>query len=86
MLKPSHHISQSPPTSAKGSDNITISVSVRRPKFRNSSRKMIIRVTGTTILSLAVARSRYSNWPLHCTVVPGGKWTVSATAFRALAT
>ena len=34
MLKPSHHISQTPPTSAKGSDSMTISVSVSWRKFR----------------------------------------------------
>ena len=34
MLKPSHHISHRPPTSANGSDSITISVSVRRRKLR----------------------------------------------------
>ena len=66
-LKPSHHISQSPPTSANGSDSITIIVSVIERKFRYSSRKMISSVTGTTIFSRAVARSRYSYWPLHIT-------------------
>ncbi|GJE69573.1 hypothetical protein CHKEEEPN_1101 [Methylorubrum podarium] len=34
MLKPIHHISQTPPTRAKGRDSMTISVSVRRRKFR----------------------------------------------------
>ena len=34
ILKPSAHISHRPPTSAKGSDSITISVSVSVPKFR----------------------------------------------------
>ena len=34
MLKPSHHIIQSPPTSAKGRDSITIRVSVKAPKLR----------------------------------------------------
>ncbi len=34
MLKPSHHISQMPPTSAKGSDSITIRVSLSARKLR----------------------------------------------------
>ena len=59
-LKPSHHISQRPPTSANGSDSITIMVSAIERKFRYSSRKMISSVTGMTIFSRAVARSRYS--------------------------
>ena len=33
-LKPIHHISHSPPTSANGSDSMTISVSVMRRKLR----------------------------------------------------
>ena len=33
-LKPSHHKSHSPPTSEKGSDSITIKVSVMARKFR----------------------------------------------------
>ena len=33
-IEASSHISQTPPTSAKGSDSMTISVSVRRRKFR----------------------------------------------------
>ncbi len=34
MLKCNHHISHTPPTSAKGSDSMTINVSVKRRKFR----------------------------------------------------
>jgi hypothetical protein len=66
-LKPSHHINQGPPISANGSDNMTIRVSVIDRKLRYSSRKMISTVTGITIFSRAVARSRYSYWPLHIT-------------------
>ncbi|GJE69574.1 hypothetical protein CHKEEEPN_1102 [Methylorubrum podarium] len=43
-------------------------------------------VTGTTIFSRASARSRYSNWPLHWTLVPGASWTSLSTASRASAT
>ena len=42
-----------------------IRVSVKRLKFRYSSTKMIAMVSGTTILSFALARSMYSNWPLQ---------------------
>src|SRR5216117_680676 len=41
---------------------------------------MIASVAGTTILSLAVARSRNSNWPDHEIEVPAGSFTFSATA------
>ena len=34
MLKPIHHTSQTPPTSAKGTESITISVSAMARKFR----------------------------------------------------
>ncbi|MNF14405.1 hypothetical protein D3C80_2166180 [compost metagenome] len=40
-----------------------------------SSTKMIINVTGSTIFSFAVARSRYSNCPDQLTVTPSGKVT-----------
>ncbi len=66
-LKPSHHISQIPPTRAKGSESMTIIVSVMVRKLRYNSRKMIRSVTGTTIFRRAAARSRYSYWPLHIT-------------------
>ena len=42
------YISQMPPTSANGTDSMTISVSVMRRKFRYSSKKMINSVTGMT--------------------------------------
>ena len=34
MLKPIHHISQTPPTSENGSESMTMNVSVSRRKFR----------------------------------------------------
>ena len=34
MLKPCHQSSQTPPTSAKGSDSMTMNVSVSRRKLR----------------------------------------------------
>ena len=45
---------------------------------------MISSVTGTTIFSRASARSRYSNCPLHWTVVPGGSFTSFATRLARL--
>ena len=45
-LKPSHHIIQSPPTNANGSDSMTIRASVIDLKFRYSNAKMIFRVDG----------------------------------------
>ena len=61
------HISQTPPTRAKGTESITISVSVMRRKFRNNSRKMVSSVTGMTTFIFSIARSMYSNWPLQVT-------------------
>jgi hypothetical protein len=60
-------MSQSPPTSANGSESMTIIVSVTERKFRYSSRKMISSVAGTTTFSRAIDRSRYSYWPLQTT-------------------
>ncbi|CKZ33291.1 Uncharacterised protein [Mycobacterium tuberculosis] len=42
-------------------------VSVMERKLRYSSMKMMSSVTGTTIFRRAVARSRYSYWPLQTT-------------------
>ena len=47
-LKPFHHMNQSPPTSEKGKDSMTMKVPVNLPKFRQSSRKTMSSVTGTT--------------------------------------
>ena len=44
---------------------MTISVSVRRRKFKYSSKKMISRVMGTTIFIFSMARSMDSNCPLQ---------------------
>src|SRR6266704_3108697 len=60
-LKPSHHISQIPPTSANGSESMTIIVSANERKLRYSSRKMISSVTGTTIFRRAAVRHRDQN-------------------------
>jgi hypothetical protein len=56
-----------PPTSEKGSESITIRVSVKAQKFKYSSRKMISSVTGTTTFSRAAALSKYSYCPLQVT-------------------
>ena len=52
-----------PPTRANGSAAMISSASPNAPKVRYSSTKMMSSVNGTTTLSLAVARSRNSNWP-----------------------
>ncbi len=60
---PSAHTSQKPPISANGTVSISRAASPTRRKAKYSSRKITSRVSGTTVRSLASARSRYSNWP-----------------------
>jgi hypothetical protein len=60
-LKPSHHISQRPPTNANDYDSMTIRVPVSALKLRNISRKISAKLKGTTMSSRAWGRSRYSN-------------------------
>ena len=67
MLKPSHHISQRPPTSANGSDSITISVSVKPSEIEIEQQEDDQQRHRHHDLQPAVARSRYSNWPLQTT-------------------
>ena len=66
-LNPSHHISHRPPTNEKGTESMMIRVSVTRRKFRYNSTKTMRIVNGTTTSRRALARSKYSNWPLHVT-------------------
>jgi len=56
-------MNQKPPTSAKGSVAMMRAASLKRRNVSNSRTKMMIKVAGTTIFNLSVARSRYSNWP-----------------------
>ena len=48
-LSSSTHINHTPPTRAKGRNNITISDSVTRWKFRYRNKKTSISVTGATL-------------------------------------
>lgn len=62
-LYSSSHSNHTPPISAKGNVPIIIRTFDIRLKVNHKRTNIIISVTGKTILSVAVARSRYSNCP-----------------------
>ena len=64
-LNPRASMSQTAPTTANGSGIINRSASSALRKWRNSSRKMIASVIGTSTARRRLARSMYSYWPLH---------------------
>ena len=76
-------MNQTPPTSAKGSESMTMRLSTTLRKLKNRSRKMIPRVSGTTSFSLSAALSIYSYCPLQTSEYPAGISTLSASTFFA---
>ncbi|CAH0326889.1 hypothetical protein SRABI106_04816 [Rahnella aquatilis] len=79
-LKLSRYNSQTPPVRANGSVAMISRASRTLLNVTYNRTKMIKSVTGSTIFSFAVARSRYSNCPDQLTVTPSGNVTCWLTA------
>ena len=68
-----------PPTTAIGMTLMARSVSGTEPKLTQSSSAIRARLSGTTILSRAIASCRLPNSPTHSSREPAGRVTCSAT-------
>ena len=85
-LKPSHHISQKPPANANGTESMTMSVFGDAPEIQVEQQEYDQQSDRNNDLEAGFSPLQILELSAPGGVVPGGKFTWSATAFCASAT